>query len=61
MGKDGFTFVFLGESGHIGFGLGTVSEHDQRSLFDGPFKMVVADLFVRMPGPFAIGLFSSTD
>jgi hypothetical protein len=49
MGKDahGLAFVvFVGELAHIIFGLVRVSEQYNRGLFNGPFQVMVADLFV---------------
>ena len=31
------------------------SEHEDRGLLDRPLKMVIADLLIGSPGPFAVG------
>ena len=45
----------------IGLCLSRLSEHQDRSLFDGPFEMMIADFFVAVPGPLAVRFFHRTD
>ena len=64
MGKDAqglALVVFVFQLAHIILGLAGISEHQDGGLFDGPFKMVVADFLIGMPGPFAVGLFYRSD
>jgi hypothetical protein len=61
MGKNakGFALVvFAFQFTDIVFGLGRLSQEKHGRLFDGPFKVVVADFLVGMAGPFAVRLFS---
>lgn len=64
MGKDAQRLAFVVFSFQRGdkiLGFGRVSEHEDRSFLDGPVEMVVADLFIAVTGPLAIGLFCRPD
>ncbi len=53
--------VFVGQLGDVILGLMRIPEHEDRGLLDGPFEMMVADLFIAVSGPFAVRFFDRPD
>jgi len=53
--------VFMLQLGRVVFGLFRISQHEDGRFLYGPLEMMVADFFVGVTGPFAIGFFGRSD